>query len=251
MMIEDVVMSAMGEWPRVFEQDGEIIVPTHCLYPSNGSVTVSVCPAIGGHYLVTDRGGAYDEVGSSGSRLAPFVAARMIKHLASGYGLTVDGNCLIRADRVKPDELMSAIILVANASKDAASDMLHRFKPRLRRNLKAELAELLEVQFPHHVLRNKVVVVGASNKPHRFDSAVRLSGDRQLVLDVVSREASSINAALVAHLDIKNANLARIEQRIIYDDDDKWSSADLNLLKIGAIPVPFSKAASVLERLAA
>ena len=251
MMITDVVMSAVDGWPRVFEQDGEVVVPTHCLYPSNGSVSVSVCPAIGGNYLLTDRGGAYDELGSSGSRLAPFVAARMIKHLAAGYGLMVDGNCLIRAERVKPEELMSAIVLVANASKDAAGDMLHRFRPRLRRNLKAELAELLEVQFPHHVLRNKVIVVGASNKAHRFDSAVRLSGDRQLVLDVVAREASSINAALVAHLDIKNANIFSIEQRIIYDDEEKWAAADLNLLKIGAIPVPFSKAASVLERIAA
>ena len=251
MMIADVVMSSMKGWPSAFEQKGEILVPTHCLYPSNGSVTVSVCPSIGSTYLVTDGGGAYDDVGASGSRLAPFVAARMIKHLASSYGLTVDGNCLIRAERVKPDELMSAIVLVANASKDAAGDMLHRFRPRLRRNLKAELADLLEVQFPHNVLRKKVVVVGASNKPHRFDTAVRLSGDRQLVLDVVSREASSINAALVAHLDIKNANLVSIEQRIIYDDEEKWTAADLNLLKMGAIPVPFSKAASVLERLAA
>ena len=72
-----------------------------------------------------------------------------------------------------------------------------------------------------------------------------------MVLDVVSREASSINAALVAHLDIKNANIRSIEQRIIYDDEDKWSSADLNLLRIGAIPIPFSQAASVFERLAA
>ncbi len=250
MMIDDIVMSALQGWPRAFEQGGDVIVPTHCLYPSNGSVTVSICPAIGGSYIVTDRGGAYDEVSSSGSRLAPFVAARMLKHLVSGYGLAVDGNCLVRADRVKQDELMSSIVLVANASKDAAGELLNRFRPRLRRNLKAELAKLLELQFPHHVLRNQVVV-GASNKAHRFDSAVRLSGDRQLVLDVVSREASSINAALVAHLDIKNANIFSLEQRIIYDDQDKWSAADLNLLKIGAIPVPFSQAASVLERLAA
>jgi hypothetical protein len=99
-------------------------------------------------------------------------------------------------------------------------------------------------------LRNGTVI-GKSNKPHKFDNLVRLGRDRQLILDVVTREASSINAALVAHLDVKNAEYDKIEQRIIYDDDDKWSAADLNLLKLGATPVPFSRAAEVLERLAA
>jgi hypothetical protein len=109
---------------------------------------------------------------------------------------------------------------------------------------------MLEIRFPKHVVRN-AVIVGASNKPHRFDSMVRLSGEKQLILDAVTREASSINAALVAHLDVRNANLPNVEQRIIYDDTENWTAADLALLKIGAPPVPFSRASQVLERLAA
>jgi hypothetical protein len=39
-------------------------------------------------------------------------------------------------------------------------------------------------------------------------------------------------------------------QRIVYDDDEEWSSADLNLLSVGAIAIPFSQSSSVIERVA-
>jgi hypothetical protein len=245
------VESALSKWPRLSEEDGHVLVPTHCLYPSNSAVTVWVGPGAGA-YVVHDNRGALDELSSAGTedRHSLLYSTFMVQHIVKRFGLSIDESGLIKAARVEHDELLATIVLVANASKEAAIDLLNRFRPRLRRNIKAELASMLEIRFPNHVLRNGTVI-GKSNKPHKFDNLVRLGGDRQLILDVVTREASSINAALVAHLDVKNAEYDKIEQRIIYDDDDKWSAADLNLLKLGATPVPFSRAAEVLERLAA
>jgi hypothetical protein len=251
MNIRDGVESALTKWSRLSDEDGHVLVPTHCLYPSNSTVTVWVGPG-SGSYIVHDNRGALDELSSAGTQdpHSLLYSTFMVQHVVRAFGLSMDESGLIKAARVEPDELLGTIVLVANASKEAATDFLNRFRPRLRRNIKAELASMLEVHFPNHVSKNGTVI-GKSNKPHKFDNLVRLRGDRQLILDAVTREASSINAALVAHLDVKNAQYPQIEQRIIYDDDDKWSAADLNLLKLGATPVPFSRAAEVLERLAA
>jgi hypothetical protein len=249
MSIAESVATALAEWPRLLDEEGEVLVPTHCLYPSNSSITVHVGPGVGA-FFVHDGWGALEEIHGAGGKIWPETAASIVRYMVTSYGLFVDDTGLIKADRVSADELLTTIVLVANASKDAANELLGRFRPRLRRNIKAELAQLLEIRFPKHVVRDQVIV-GASNKPHRFDNVVRLQGDKQIVLDVVAHEASSINAALVAHLDVRNANLQNIEQRIIYDDEENWTAADLNLLKMGAPPVPFSRAPEVLERLAA
>lgn len=249
MTIADAIAESFTEWPRLLEEDGRVLVPTHCLYPSNSSVTVAVGGGIGS-FFVNDGWGALEEVSGAGGTFSAADAAHLVRYIVSGYGLSIDNTGLIKAERVTAEELLTTIVLVANASKDAASELLSRFRPRLRRNIKAELARMLEIRFPRHVAKNQVIV-GASNKPHRFDNVVRLDGDKQIILDVVTREASSINAALVAHLDVRNANLPNVEQRIIYDDQETWPAADLNLLKIGAPPVPFSRAPEVLERLAA
>lgn len=249
MSIADAVSTAFLEWPSFAEEGHQVHVPTHCLYPSNSSVTVSVAGGVGA-FFVHDGWGAIEEVSAAGGAFPPADAAHIVRYVVSGYGLSIDETGLVKADRVTADELLTTIMLVANASKDAANELLNRFRPRLRRNIKAELARMLEIHFPKHVIRNQVFV-GASNKSHRFDNVVRLSGDKKIILDVVMREASSINAALVAHLDIRNAHIPNIDQRIIYDDQEIWPAADLNLLKIGAPPVPFSRTPEVLERLAA
>ncbi len=250
-MKRETILDALAEWPAPFEEDGHILVPTQCVYPSNNTVTVWIGPALGS-FIVHDNRGAVDELSSAGieDRHLLLYSTFKVQHIVAAYGLSVDESGLIKAMKVEKEDLLNSMVLVANASKEAAIDLLSRFRPRLRRNIKEELAHLLEIRFPNHVRRNGVVV-GKSNKLHKFDSVVRLHGERQLILDAVTREASSINAALVAHLDVRNAEYPNIEQRIVFDDDDNWTAADLNLLKIGATPVPFSRASEVIERLAA
>lgn len=65
------------------------------------------------------------------------------------------------------------------------------------------------------------------------------------------REASSINSVLAANVDVKQAALKDLLQRIVCDDEDDWKAADIGLLGIGATVVPFSRSRPVLERLAA
>ena len=69
-------------------------------------------------------------------------------------------------------------------------------------------------------------------------------------MDAVSNDASSINARLVANLDVKATNDPMIDQRIVYDDAQRWTAADLNLLQVGATIVPFSQSKHVIPRIA-
>ena len=63
-------------------------------------------------------------------------------------------------------------------------------------------------------------------------------------------DPSSINARVVANIDVKLAKYEKLDQRIVYDDGENWSADDLSLLQVGNTPVvPFSKAADVIGRL--
>ena len=226
---------------------GADLGPTHCLYPSNSAVTVVV---EGGkqEFLVHDDAGALDEVMSAGASFGRIDS--LVRPIVHAQGLEIGEDGVIRSRIVETRQLSATIVLVANASKEAAHELLDRFRPRMRRKFRAELGQLLEIKFPKLVSR-EVPIVGASNKQHKFHHAVRLGCDRQLLIDAVMHDASSINAAVVAHLDIGNLRNPKIQQRIIYDDSEAWAAADLNLLRVGAPPVPFSRALEVLDRIAA
>src|SRR4051812_25059667 len=79
--------------------------------------------------------------------------------------------------------------------------LLGRYHPP-RRNLRRALEQILDQEF-HSRWKRDGRILGASNKIHRIDYVVEIGRDRQLLLDMVVPEASSINAAVVAHLDVK------------------------------------------------
>ena len=61
MTILATVSNAMGGWPPIRKAQDGVVVPTHCLYPSNGIVYVYV---VGGDntFTVHDGGDALDEL---------------------------------------------------------------------------------------------------------------------------------------------------------------------------------------------
>jgi len=242
----EAVKAALHKWPAPRTADRGVSVPTHCLYPSNSVVKVTV---EGGEdeFVVDDNAGSLEELEEV--KIAPDNAARLIISVARGLGLKVTKGGAICSERVRSHDLEATIVLVANASKSAAQHLLEAVKPP-RRNLRAVIETLLDRDFQNRWRRDSRFA-GASNKKHKFDYVVQLKGDRQLLLDVVVPDASSINAAVVAHLDVGHSNVEGLEQRIVYDDEQVWSAADLRLLKVGARAVPLSSLQRALVQLAA
>jgi len=226
-------------------QDG-VRVSTHVLYPSNGAVSVVVRGGAD-HFQVSDEGAGIAEFASAG--ISTIVSDRMLAHQVKRLGLIVS-NGSIMSPMVPADAISAAVLIVANASRSVAEWGISNLHYRTHRNFRKDLAELLGRYFRDN-LKSDSPVIGKSNKPHKFGHVIYLEGDRKLLIDPVVNEASSINARLVANLDVRLAENPAIKQLIVYDDSLAWKSSDLRLLEMGARTVAFSHAESEIKRLAA
>jgi hypothetical protein len=74
-------------------------------------------------------------------------------------------------------------------------------KIKRTRDFKAVLAEFLKLTFDDRVSHN-AIIVGHSNKPHKFANVVLLPNGRRLIVDPAAHDASSINARVVSNLDV-------------------------------------------------
>lgn len=230
----------------VTQMDDFLRVTTHCLYPSNNSVTVAV-RGRRDEFVVSDEGGAALELSDAGFH--DTLTDRQIGLFVKPQGLKVhEGE--IFSPRVNFKAMPAALLLVANASKEVADWGSQHLKFRVKRNFKADLAALLDRYF-HDNLKNDTRVLGASNKPHKFGHVIYLPGSRKLIIDPVVNDPSSINARVVANMDVRLAKDPNVLQLIVYDDTADWQSSDLKLLELGARTVGFSHAESAIQRLAA
>lgn len=241
----EVARSGLNEIAAIKRVDDGIVATTHCMYPSNGLVQVTV-RAGQDTVVASDEGGAFGEALSAGVEVRDY--DRSLGRLVKDHGLLLRGS-VIYTPKMPLLAAPLAILLVANASQEVARWLFDHTKIKRTRDFKAMLADFLQKRFDNRVSHN-AVVVGHSNKPHRFANVIDLGQERKLIIDPVANEASSVNARVVANLDVKETANPNIIQRIVYDDDEHWSPSDLNLLKVGAIAVPFSHVSDVVERLA-
>lgn len=242
------IEKALSQWSSPLVDGNRITLATHCLYPSHSVVRVTVTGGVN-HFVVDDGGGAFAELYAA--MPAAGDVSKQLLSISKPFGLKANSRGMIYAPPVQTDELLATILLVANASRQAAEYFIEKIKPP-RRNFRAAIEVILEKRF-HNKWKPNRKVAGASSKLHTFDYVVTLTQNKQLVLDFVVPESSSINAALVAHMDVSNSGEHEIEQRIIYDDSQPWKASDLALLKSGsrAKVVPFSSIERNLEKLAA
>ena len=240
------VSEALAGWPQAREVGQRIAVPTLVLYGSGGVVRVYVEGGVN-EFVVHDGGGAIDQFSNCGGSFPN--TEKLVRSHLHGQGFVVTAEGYISSPKVDFSERASAIALVANASRDVSEFLIDRWKPVIRRDFKKALRELLEAEFPH--LKRQVRKVGESNKAHRFDFMLPTPDGGELLVDAVAHEQSAITSSVVKNLDVSRANPAGIVQRVIYDDSQQWSAEDLNILRIGAVPIRFSQAQTVLERLAA
>jgi hypothetical protein len=228
------------------ETDSGVRVATHCLYPSNAAVRVLVQGQCS-EFVVSDEGGAVEEVTSAGIAFAD--ADKRMRSLVHRQGLLVEGGVIV-SPRVPAEGLAAAILLVANVSKEAAHWGMTHLRPAAVGSFKDELDAIIR-RFGEAEIHRSERIVGASNKQHSFEYALRPGKGKLLLIDPVYNDRSSISSKALAHLDVRNVGNDNIEQRIVYDDRVPWDAADLNLLRMGATPVPLSRLADVLQRLVA
>jgi hypothetical protein len=240
----DTVRGSLGQVSRVDLIRDALRITTHCLYPSNGMIRVYVRRS-GSTFIVSDDRGAFNEAQSAG--LEVNVLDRSLLHLVTPYGLKIS-NGTVFGSSVPPEGIVGAAIMVANASKAVAEWLYARLRVKTGRDFRLLLADLLQRNFETILHRN--VEINGANKPHHFANVLSFHGGRRLLIDPVGNEPASYNSRIIANLDVKAKNDPTIEQRIVYDDDERWTPENLSLLEMGAIVVPFSRSQEVIKRLA-
>ena len=222
-----------------------IRVTTHCMYPSNGLVLVTVRGSAT-RVMASDEGGAFGEAIAAGIPVAEY-HNKSLAGMVREQGLMLKDG-MIFTPLVPLEAAAVAILHVANASQEVARWFYEHSKIKRARDFRVLLSEFLHVSFDDRVRPEKIV--GRSHKQHKFENVLHLEAGRRLIIDSVAHEASSINARVVANLDVKSIGDPLLEQRIVYDDQEEWTSADLNLLQVGAPSIPFSRSQEVIHRLA-
>jgi hypothetical protein len=217
---------------------------THCMYPSNGLVRVTVR---GGRETVyaSDEGEAVGEALSAGATIRN--PDKILRGLVRAQGLDISGG-IIRSSRMPIEAAPLAILSVSNAARDVAHWLYDHHKIRRNYDFRKLLSEFLKKRYDERV--TPASIIGKSHKTHKFANVISFANGRRLIVDAVANDPSSINSRVVAHLDVRNMQDPNIDQRIVYNDEDKWSPADLNLLQVGANVVAFSKAQEVIQRAA-
>lgn len=96
-----------------------------------------------------------------------------------------------------------------------------------------------------------LLINGARDRQHKFDTALNLPDGRKVLVDVVRHQGNSINSSIVANLDVRRLHNPSIIQRIVFDPDENWKSKEVELLSVGATPVALPSLAAAIERIAA
>lgn len=241
--IQAIQNALSGLFVLTERKDG-VVVTTQCVYPSNSFAKVFVQGGID-TFVASDEGSALREIESVGGDVPK--PDKMLAPIVKRYGLQI-AEGVISAPPCDSASLALAIALVANASKSVAEWLFEHTKIRPVENFKFEIASILRRDF-HNSVRSDTLV-GHSNKPHKFDNIIFLSGSRRLVIDPVINDRSSINARVVANMDLRAAEYSGLEQRIVFDDRQDWKIEDINLLQVGAPVIQYTRAQEVIKRLA-
>lgn len=149
------------------------IVSMPVSYPSGSTVALEITMQQG-RCFVSDRGGGFDEAEMLG---ATRHFASEATRIADSAGIRFDGHTMFVVE-VPPGNLRGAMVVVANASAEAASATALRMAERGDHDAREQLYERLVSIYPTKDVQKNVELIGESN--HKWRVSV-------LVLDKIQR----------------------------------------------------------------
>jgi hypothetical protein len=234
----DHIAALMQSSLRTARVGSEVAINTHCLYPSNGVVTVYVMSGPKS-CTVSDRGATARVVEAHGVALEN--VNRWLTGVAKRSGLVVSSSNELRSPQVPLSALPVAVMQVANAAARAALEAVEDYSFSRARDLAVEIEEKLAFEFGRANVARNVELTGESNRIYHFDFQAAGAGGVRVIVDHVVPHASSINAKAVAHIDLSRKQDRRITQAMIYDPKLDWNSADIIFLRSAAPTVPIER----------
>ena len=231
------IREALAQFTVCVDTGASVAVPTQCLYPSNGTVTVFITGGPNG-CVVSDEGRAIAEITAQGFDVSNVEA--FLRPFCTPRGLRING-ARIYTQPIPAEGLPTAISLVATTSSLAAFWAVRTFRPRVRRDLRRELRDVLSARFSRERVKEEIHLTGVSGRSYRYEFLIDIGGKRNLVLDGIFPDATAINSRAVAHFDLAQTRNPLFVQRMVYDEEEDWSASDLNLLRMAAELVPLTQ----------
>ncbi len=167
------------------------------VYPGGSMVGVEISKLRDG-FLVSDAGGARREAGLLGGELA---FKRIAPEIAERFGVRFDHNMIFYLD-VPENDLVSAVIAVANAAKTAVENTAVHLASIEHADYRAHLWERLERAYGPRALAKKHKFKGSSDL-WEFDAAIRLP-DHLTLFELVVPNANAVNSAVTKFLDVRD-----------------------------------------------
>ncbi|WP_299441737.1 hypothetical protein [uncultured Rhodospira sp.] len=221
------------DWP------GGVLVSTDCVYPDMSKVMVLVSGTR--EVMVDDNGGAVETLTQHLRQTRDW--ARFLASHAKRYGLVAKGRTIGLEKPVPLDRLSSAIVYVANASKEAADEGLRTLKVERSRKFKDTFNSFIRETYSKNERTHDYSVAGASNKLHHFSVLLHRSGEEKVLVDPITQDPNGLNGRVVAHLDVQNAPNASFIHRVYYDDEaEDWQASNLALARMAGQVIAFSRA---------
>lgn len=220
-------ITVLADLPPPWREQGDLRVPTHCLYAGGGQVVVTVRPGRGGA-LVTDDGLGWDTLLGAGQTPGRQGALRLGKSVATRFGVRfADGACLL--DGVPPPELSSAILHVANASQCWVAETLAMTGQRGERDLRQRAEAAVIGLYGRERVSFHERLLGASGKPHDIGIVIDGAGPAPGLVEPVANHPGALAATYVKFGDIGAAHPEWPREAVI-EDLAAWRAEDVALL---------------------
>lgn len=228
----------------------EVLVPTTTLLPSGALVMARVQQLPDGRFVVSDDGGAIDEVSSQLFTTPGKRELRKGEEIAQRLGLQFDALGF-RTEGVTAEQLQAAIIYVAEAARQWASQLTEAAQRRQDRDLAARVEERLREVLPDRAISRDREVQGLSSRSYQFDLVADLGEDRLALFELVSPHPNAIAAAHLKFFDVSGSHPTWPREAVV-ERLNEWPSADLAVLgKVASHVRDMESDWNDLERLAA
>lgn len=239
-------MELMASWPLITRTEHGVLVHTHCLMPSGSTVNVLVQPGTRG-VVVSDNWSAHNEALAHNVYLGDH--ERSVQPRLNAKGLSLNSGQIF-SPQVGLDEAPLAVIIVANAAREIAEVLLDAPKPSRRTPIASIISGILRKKYTQFVPNKEISVTGKSKKRYRFENAL-IFPSKKILFDSVINNPAAINARTLANVDIRENKDSSILQNIVFDDQEDWTTEQLEILRFGATPIALSDAERAIKRIAA
>lgn len=194
----DIAERVAGALVHLSVHDGQTArLSTPLLYPGGSMIGVEISRLRDG-FLVTDAGAARREAGILGGERT---FTRIAGDVTQRYGVRYDQNMIFDLE-VADDELVAAVISVANAAKSAVDTTALQLASTEHSDYRSMLWQRLERIYEPKLISRNQPIRGSSDE-WKFDAVVSI-GSKLALFELVPPHVNAVSSAVTKFLDIRD-----------------------------------------------